>query len=336
MLELKKLIQIWRLKRGFLKGFKIFQRSGKTPDWAYHNMRKLFILTNGVFNDKMAKRLSVPKYKIDSPNGILGNCTNDDLKSFLDGMSNNGYYIFDKELPSEIISSITSFAESSPCLMFKSDQTMEYVKTEKYDRKNPRSSQYKFHINDLYQDEDVQKLIVDESMLYYAQEYLNSRVILDNVSMWWSPVYQKKASDAAAQLYHFDMHRIKFVKFFIYLTDVTENTGPHCYVENTHRKLDKKILKDGRIPDHELIEIYGKDRMKELTGKKGTIICVDTRGLHKGKIPTESDRLLLQFDYTLSLFGEPFEKVNIRDIQNQDFINALDQRPDTFRAITEG
>ncbi len=41
----------------------------------------------------------------------------------------------------------------------------------------------------------------------------------------------------------------------------------------------------------------------EFTGEAGTIIAEDTIGLHKGKNVTKGRRLILQFEYALSMFG---------------------------------
>ena len=51
----------------------------------------------------------------------------------------------------------------------------------------------------------------------------------------------KKADSEAAQMFHFDLDRIKWLKFFIYLTDVKINSGPHVYVSGTHKPFSKTI-----------------------------------------------------------------------------------------------
>ena len=39
-----------------------------------------------------------------------------------------------------------------------------------------------------------------------------------------------------AQYYHYDLDYKRFLKIFIYLTDVTEESGPHIFIEGTHKK----------------------------------------------------------------------------------------------------
>ena len=53
--------------------------------------------------------------------------------------------------------------------------------------------------------------------------------------MWWSVAGNKQPDSAAAQLYHFDMDRIRWIKFFINLTDVTAENGPHCFIAGSQQ-----------------------------------------------------------------------------------------------------
>ena len=48
MFKLKESIMAWRV---FEDGYKTFKKSGQTPHEAYVAMRKLFVETNGWFND---------------------------------------------------------------------------------------------------------------------------------------------------------------------------------------------------------------------------------------------------------------------------------------------
>ena len=51
--------------------------------------------------------------------------------------------------------------------------------------------------------------------------------------------------------------------------------------------------------DDEIINFFDKTKITELTGPSGFCFLADTFGLHKGMIPTESPRLLLQIIYSL-------------------------------------
>ena len=59
--------------------------------------------------------------------------------------------------------------------------------------------------------------------------------------------------------------------------------------------------------DEEIHNLYGKEEIKDIVGKKGHNFIADTYGFHKGLAPTENNRLVLQIIYTLKRtpFGLP-------------------------------
>ena len=133
------------------------------------------------------------------------------------------------------------------------------------------------------------KTITDPVFLEIAKKYLNTNPVLTSVNMWWSTNYLKKADSEAAQMFHFDLDRIKWLKFFIYLTDVNINSGPHVYVSGTHKPFSKpyKFMLRGykRILDEEINNSYEQSRINTICGDKGTIIIGDTSCYHKGLPP---------------------------------------------------
>jgi hypothetical protein len=153
--------------------------------------------------------------------------------------------------------------------------------------------------------------------------------------MWWSRPFHGKASTEAAQLYHFDMDRIKFLKFFFYLTDVTPETGPHCYVRGSSKRKPAPILRDGRISDEEIDRHYPKADLVEICGGTGSIIAVDTRGWHKGKALTQGERLLLQFEFTNSMFGQNYPRTHLSKDTSPSFLEFVRTNPRMFEGIVE-
>lgn len=172
-----------------------------------------------------------------------------------------------------------------------------------FKRGNEKAIKYQFFEEDLIQDHEIQRLIADPSILSVAQAFLKAKPVVDLISMWWSTSVSKQASSEVAQLYHWDMERIKFIKFFFYLTDVDTDTGPHCYVKGSNNGFPTAVRRDGRILDEEINKVYPAENLIEINGKRGSILAVDTSGFHKGKNLKRADRLLLQFEFANSLFG---------------------------------
>ena len=148
--------------------------------------------------------------------------------------------------------------------------------------------------------------------------------------MWWTPVRNKTSlnteiANRSAQFFHFDLDRIKWLKFFIYLTDTTLEDGPHEYIQGTNKVLgkNKNLLKKGykRIDEKEIYSCYESSFIKKLLGKKGTIFVGDTSCFHRGFPPIKNDRLLLVLEYSNSLFGGNYSK--IKSNQNLNFDSRL-------------
>ena len=205
----------------------------------------------------------------------------------------------------------------------------------RFDRLAPHGIRYDIAPADLLADPDVQALLCDPSILNIAQAYLKSQPMADVLSMWWHTAYSDKPSEAAAQFYHFDMDRIKWLKFFIYLTDVGQDNGPHSFVAGSHRTggIPQTLLSKGyaRLTDNEVRRHYSNDAIVEFTGAKGTVIVEDTRGLHKGKHVATGDRLILQLQFSNSLFGGFYPKSVFPSAIVPDLEKAIADNRDIYR-----
>jgi len=199
-----------------------------------------------------------------------------------------------------------------------------------FERGKARAIKYQYFEGDLVQDPIVQHLLSDTGIMAVSQAFLKSKPIIDLISMWWSTSISQKASSEVAQLYHFDMERIKFLKFFFYLTDVDTNTGPHCYIKGSNNGFAKAVRRDGRIQDEEIEKAYTPQDIVEVTGKRGTILAVDTSGFHKGKNLKNGDRLLLQFELSNSLFGINSETYPVKKYSSE-FKKAIDAYPYVYQ-----
>ena len=96
-----------------------------------------------------------------------------------------------------------------------------------FDPTDVRAVRYDLDEADVVRSLAAQRLLADESLLAVAQEYLEAAPVQDMVAMWWSTAAEEQPSSAAAQLYHFDLDRLRFLKVFVYLSDVDDSAGPH-------------------------------------------------------------------------------------------------------------
>lgn len=319
------LVKKYWLGNKLKREFRFFEKTGNTTEKAYQLMRRMFVLTGGGSNDRISAAISdkVGKYDDIVNEGVLGKLTDGELDTMVSEMKNNGFYIFDKKLPEDLVAELYNFALTEPVNYL--DTKTENYSAEKvvFDPEKPISPRYQFSEDSIVKLEVAQNLIFDKTLLAFAQKYLGVKPILDLLAFVWSAPFNGEVKSAAAQMYHFDMDRIKFIKFFFYLTDVDTDTGPHCYVEGSHNVLPQSLSRDGRFTDEEIEKRYGKDNMIEICGKKGTIMVVDTRGFHKGKELLKDTRLLFQVEFANSMFGQTYPPAYIKYASPQIKAQAL-------------
>ena len=239
----------------FARGYRQLRRTNATPANAYQSLRQLYCLTNGRFNDAVSWGLSRfhPISKIPQAASILGDVSDTAIARLVRDIDANGFHVFDQKLPADKIEALRSFAESIPCqAILTSSQQKAGESADKllpYRQHSIECPKYDITQRDILENPTVQELLMDAGLRRVAQGFLRCAPILDLVAMWWSRPFHGIASTEAAQLYHFDMDRIKFLKFFFYLTDVTPESGPHCYVRGSSKRKPKSLLRDGRISD---------------------------------------------------------------------------------------
>lgn len=92
--------------------------------------------------------------------------------------------------------------------------------------------------------------------------------------------------------WHRDSLNRRQLKFILYLSDVNLNTGCFQYIENTHSlwqklKINNKLNKGMnayRYTEEDISRLIDNGyKVKDLTGKAGTLIIVETSGIHRGR-----------------------------------------------------
>ena len=149
---------------------------------------------------------------------------------------------------------------------------------------------------DIYSIPEVKGLASDPFLLHIVQSYLGCKPILSQTNLWYSC---KGSGVERTQLFHQDYDDVNFLKVFIYLSNVTKETGPHRYISSS---IDNIIEPPGYKPSTRLSNDYAKrvykDNIKTFTGEIGTIIIENTNGFHAGTSVLNGNRLLLQLLYS--------------------------------------
>jgi hypothetical protein len=316
------------------KGLRELEKTGKTPDKVHGHLISLYCQTRGVSREAITKliKLKSKRHRFSSVTGSIGSFSPADCRCVASKIRTDGYYVFPQKLDSEVCDELLRFALSTPAAP-RTGAGADDLQAKVYNPIHPMAATYHFTEHVLAQNHEIQKLICDPVFLAISQTYLGVAPVFEAVAMWWTTAFKKEADSASAQLYHFDMDHNKWVKIFIYLTDVTGESGPHCYIKGTHRTFSKPnaLLSKGyvRISDKDLAQYYPPSHFKEICGKAGTVIIGDTAAFHKGKPAIAGHRLVFELEYGDSLLGKNRDNIDITQ-PSADLQRSCQTWPNTF------
>jgi hypothetical protein len=306
-------------------GLILFILLKKNTHIGHQSLVRLFCLTDGRSNDFIAKIISIfsTKLNIDSSSGILGDMAGVEGDKAIHSLREDGYVVFDSKLSAKFCQNLYAFSLSANAKVREMDEQLhgedDKIRHYSMNEVNPIAVRYEYSRGDLLANKIIQNLLCDSSILKLSERYLGAAPIADVLEMWWHTNYSIKADKKAAQYYHFDLDRVKWLKFFIYITDVGVNEGPHSFIAGTHKSnaIPHALLKKGysRIDDDEVFSCLDKSREVTFVAKRGTIIIEDTRGLHKGNRVIGKPRLILQLQFSNSLFGAAHPKESFPELK---------------------
>ncbi len=264
--------------------------------------------------------------------GVLGDLSVALQAKIISALDRDGFYVFDQRLPETLCNVIEQFAEKTPAQLEGNGGHKEV-----FDPVNPKSKTYRLDEHAIAQHPAIQHLMADQSILAIAERYIGFTPHLSMLNLWWSANFGQEPGDAAAQTFHFDYDPPpKWLLFFVYLTDVGPDNGPHVFVKGSHKsglKASSELLGRGyvRISDEDIATAFGADNVIEIQGKRGTVMAVDTRGFHKGKVLSNGHRLMAQLTFSHPAFGGAHGNVDpIQSRVEPDLAVAARELPKVF------
>ncbi|KJV09597.1 hypothetical protein VZ95_10520 [Elstera litoralis] len=134
-------------------------------------------------------------------------------------------------------------------------------------------------------------------LLASIEALLGCKPSIGYLTAWWSLPGDGTAEHA--ERFHRDVDDWAFYKFFLYLTDVDEHSGPHVYIPGSHDRATHLDLR--RYTDAEAAAL---GRELRFTGPAGSCFVENTFGMHRGLPPRDRPRLIFQVTYCL--MGLPY------------------------------
>ena len=132
-------------------------------------------------------------------------------------------------------------------------------------------------------------------ILRLASAYLGCKPTICAVGVRWS--FPGTGAPDVTQAFHRDPDDWRFLKLFVYLTDVDAGCGPHVYVAGSHNT--RSTLRAKSYSQVQLSSQFGKRSIHTILGASGTTFVADTSGIHAGVPPLRAPRLLLQVQYSI-------------------------------------
>jgi hypothetical protein len=204
------------------------------------------------------------------------------------------------QLPPATVAEIQTFARDTPCFG-NHDRRLELRPADQISRQDSANPVLSGHYFERVADCPAIMAVQQDQLLHsVARNYLGERSCVISTRLWWSfPAGAAMAQQPqlrAREMLHFDLDDWRMLKFFFYLTPVSENAGPHLYVRGTHRRHVLKhqlSLTVGR-PADEVLEAYGAERMVRIHGEAGFGFAEDPFGFHAGSLAISTPRLMLE------------------------------------------
>jgi len=218
------------------------------------------------------------------------------------------------QLPEDVVQELLNFASSTVGYINRdSKRPYPYKGTEKVGVDLPENSRVCSYMSNTMLSSTVKKLIEDPGILAIAAKFLGAPPVHMGSEISWSfPVAGNHLQQRnAAQVFHYDLDDYRFIKFFFYLTDVDMSSGAHTYIRGTHK--GKKFLHQlistrcADIDDEKILECYDAQNVVNVCGKAGFGFVENPLCFHRGTLPTEKPRLMLQLEYTINDYGNIHE-----------------------------
>ena len=155
----------------------------------------------------------------------------------------------------------------------------------------PQTHVSHFNNADIVRAPHLMAIANDPRVLGLVEAWMGVKPTLAALRVWWSTP-TATGEPEHAELFHRDVDDLQFIKLFVYLTDVGEDTGPHIFVEGSQR-IDK-LTRIARYTDEQVAEAFGEDAIRRFTGPAGTAFLENTYGMHRGLPPRAGPRLIFQ------------------------------------------
>lgn len=291
-----------------LAGLVSYRNTGVTPQMSHMALVRAYENSSGVMQDLLHKILfsAAPETGRPIKSTFFGEIGPSDFDAIQKELDEQGYVVLPWRLTQPWVDALVGEAGKFGYTLRDAASDEREIKNRKIDPASPPKCVAAYaKSTDLEASQLFNDFSNDPLLVQLASRHMNASASPIGLSLWYS-FASGAASSEAAQLFHYDLDTLRWLKVFVYLTDVGPDNGPHEYVPASHKPGAKpQALMDreyARLEDEEIDQHCPQGR-KSICGPRGTVIIGDTSCFHKGTAVTADYRLIFSPIYAASRVG---------------------------------
>lgn len=159
----------------------------------------------------------------------------DSIESLVDTLFQDGYALGLK-LPDRMVKAFQEYAFSHPCYGNRQRDSSPISVLPAWLQDCPNMPcRVASYIKDQETCTLIKQLAEDSQLLAIAEAYLGQTPLHHKSELIWSFPHQSSSANCYTHFFHSDINDYRNIKFFFYLTDVDETSGPHYYIRQSHK-----------------------------------------------------------------------------------------------------
>lgn len=136
-------------------------------------------------------------------------------------------------------------------------------------------------------------------LLAMVASYIGATPTIASMEAWWTIGHPNAAQQLAQDdMFHRDVDDLRFLKTFLYLTDVNLENGAHSFVKQSHRS--DQFVRRAPISVEQVHAAFGAQAVMPFAAPAGTLFMEDTWGIHRQTPAVAGIRLVFSVIYSVS------------------------------------
>ena len=123
-----------------------------------------------------------------------------------------------------------------------------------------------YHTADLYKNKKILEIATNQELINIFNNLYGCDPVIDYIGCWWTFPSKKPQG---TQLWHRDIDTLNQLKFFVYLSEVNYENGPHSLIPGSH-DISFRTKKDQTHDDEEMSLLINQCGKKDFLGPSGT------------------------------------------------------------------